>query len=136
MPELAALVAAASLGAMIFFSTVIAPTIFRVLPEADAGRLLRAIFPAYFLANGGLALFAAMLAATPMESGLLALCGIAMLSVRAFAIPIINTTRDEMLAGDQSASLRFARWHGGTVMLNVIEMLALAAIIFLLLATG
>ena len=67
---------------------------------------------------------------------LLALCGIAMLCVRAFAIPIINTARDEMLAGDKTASLRFARWHGGTVMLNVIEMLALAAIVFLLLATA
>ena len=134
MTELAALLAASSLGAMIFFSAFIAPAIFRVLPEADAGRLLRSIFPNYFLANGSLALIAAVVAAQPLESGLLALCGMAMVGVWAFAIPVINAARDQMLAGDEAASIRFARWHGGTVGLNVLEMIGLTAAIFLLFA--
>ena len=136
MTELAALVAAFSLGAMIFFSVVIAPTIFHVLPETEAGRLLRSIFPNHFLANGLLALVAALVAARPVASGLLAVCGIALLSARAVAIPVINAARDEMLAGDEAASVRFARWHGGTVVLNVLQMVGLAVVIFLLIATG
>ena len=136
MTELAALVAAFSLGAMIFFSVVIAPTIFHVLAETEAGRLLRSIFPNYFLVNGLLALVAALVAARPVESGLLAVCGIALLSARAVAIPVINAARDEMLAGDEAASVRFARWHGGSVVLNILQMVGLAVVIFLLTATG
>ena len=134
MTELAALLAASSLGAMIFFSAFIAPAICRVLPEADAGRLLRSSFPSYFLANGSLALIAAVVAAQPLESGVLALCGMAMGGGWAFAIPVINAARDQMLAGDEAASIRFARWHGGTVGLNVLEMIGLTAAIFLLFA--
>ncbi|MEM7776339.1 MAG: DUF4149 domain-containing protein [Pseudomonadota bacterium] len=135
MPELAVLFAAASLGAMLFFSIFIAPTVFRVLTEEDGGRLLRAVFPKYFMANGVLALAAGLAAVRPLESTIFALCGAAMLAIRFFAIPTINAARDAMVAGDAQAAERFARWHRGTVVVNVIEMLALTVAISLLLTS-
>jgi uncharacterized membrane protein len=37
------------LGSVIFFSFVVAPTIFRVLSQNDAAKLQRALFPRYYL---------------------------------------------------------------------------------------
>ena len=135
MPELAAVIVAASLGAMLFFSAVTAPTVFTVLAEADGGRFLRAIFPRYFVANGLLALGAAAVAMRPFESALLALCGATLLAVRAYAIPRINAARDNMVSGDPEAAVQFARWHRGAVIVNSLEMIALAVVIYLLLAS-
>ena len=133
MPDLAATVISVSLGAMLFFSSVMAPTIFRVLAEDAAGRLLRAIFPTYFLVNGLVAIIAAIIAFRPLESTLLIVCGASMLAVRYVAIPIINNARDMAISGDSTAKFRFDRWHRATVLINAIEMVALGAVIYLLL---
>lgn len=134
MPELSALLAAASLGAMLFFSAVIAPTVFHVLDERAAGRFLRTMFPKYFAVNGVIALLAAALAFRPLESGLLALCGALMIGVRQFVIPIINDARDAVVTGDPAAKARFDAWHRGSVAVNLVEMALLAAVIYLLLS--
>ena len=42
---------AISLGAMLFFSFVIAPVIFKVLDANNAGKFVRKIFPYYYLIN-------------------------------------------------------------------------------------
>ena len=39
------------LGVMLFFSFVLAPMIFKVLPPDNAGIFVRAIFPYYYLVN-------------------------------------------------------------------------------------
>ena len=39
------------LGIMLFFSFILAPMIFKVLPPDNAGVLIRAIFPYYYLVN-------------------------------------------------------------------------------------
>ena len=39
------------LGVMLFFSFVLAPMIFKVLPPDNAGVFVRAIFPYYYLVN-------------------------------------------------------------------------------------
>ena len=39
------------LGVMLFFSFVLAPMIFKVLPPENAGVFVRAIFPYYYLVN-------------------------------------------------------------------------------------
>ncbi|MGI9523480.1 MAG: DUF4149 domain-containing protein [Hyphomicrobiaceae bacterium] len=62
MPELAAILTSASVGAMLFFSSVIAPTVFQVIPEEQAGSVLRAVFPRYFLISGSAAVAAGLIA--------------------------------------------------------------------------
>lgn len=133
MPELSALLASASLGSMLFFSTVIAPTVFQVLDKRAAGQFLRNMFPKYFVVNGLIALFAAVLAFRPLESALLALCAALMIGVRQFVIPIINHARDAMLTGDIAAKTRFDGWHRVSVVVNLIEMILLAVAIYLLI---
>ncbi len=52
------------LGSIFFLFAAIAPNVFRVLPEGDAGRLVDAIFPVYYtmgLALGGLLLLGSIL---------------------------------------------------------------------------
>ncbi|MGF1650457.1 MAG: DUF4149 domain-containing protein [Hyphomicrobiaceae bacterium] len=132
MPELAALIAAASLGAMLFFSAVVAPSLFKVYPEVEAGRFLRLVFPHYFQINAALAAIAAIVAASLVPSLILLASAAAMFAVKVYAIPIVNIARDAMLAGDATAAARFALWHRGTVVVNVAEMVALVVAIVLL----
>ena len=40
------------LGSMLFFSIAIAPKIFTVLPNEEAGKFVRSVFPAYYMYNG------------------------------------------------------------------------------------
>ena len=38
-----------TLGGLLFFPAVVAPTVFKSLPEAEAGHFLRALFPRFYL---------------------------------------------------------------------------------------
>lgn len=40
-------------GEVVFFSFVVAPSVFRALPSADAGKVVGAIFPAYYALGAG-----------------------------------------------------------------------------------
>ena len=134
MPELAAAIAIASLGAMVFFSAAIAPTVFQALPAEQAGAFLRAVFPRYFLINGIAAVVAGLLAMDGLTTSVLIVSGFVMLVIRFAVIPIINEARDQMLAGVEAAKTRFDTWHRTTVILNLVEMVCLATAAFLLLA--
>lgn len=125
MTQLAALLASASLGAIMFFSAAIAPTIFQALPEKEVGKSLRAVFPKYFLVNGIVAAVAGLLAAEPLPSALLLASAATMIVVRFGAISVINQARDAMVAGDGPAGRKFERWHRATVVINIVEMAAL-----------
>ena len=54
-------------------------------------------------------------------------------AARFSAIAIINAARDAMRGGDLAAKQRFHRWHGATVIVNIVEMGLLCAAIGLLL---
>jgi hypothetical protein len=112
MAMFAALLAAASLGATLFFSAVIAPSVFQALDEKQAGQFLRLTFPKYFAVNGFIALLAALAAFQPVASGVLLVCAVAMFAVRQFAIPVINEARDAAVAGTPGRS---ANSTGGIV---------------------
>ena len=63
-------------GSIIFFSAIIAPTVFKVLDEKSAGLFLRAFFPKYYifgLVIGGLSLILIFLLNMPVNTMLLAL---------------------------------------------------------------
>ncbi|MEO1694439.1 MAG: DUF4149 domain-containing protein [Pseudomonadota bacterium] len=132
--QIAAVFAAMSLGAMIFFSSVVAPTTFRALGEEDAGKFLRALFPNYFEINGVVALAAAALALHPIASPVLVVAGIAMIGVKYALIPKINDARDRWVGGSQAAKAEFDRGHRLSVVINVVEMVALIIAIVILLA--
>ncbi len=129
MTAAAGLLAAATLGVMLFFACVVAPTIFKTLPEQMAGSLIRRLFPHYYLVLAVITGLAAMLALGTLNAAaaLALVCGV-FLAGRFVLMPRINQARDASLAGDRAAATTFRRLHGASVILNAIQMLVLAAV--------
>jgi hypothetical protein len=124
----------ATLGGMVFFVGAVAPTVFRVLPQAEAGRFLRALFRNYyvaFAASSLLATGAAAAAGRGWEAVLLAVVAAGFIGARQGLMPRINALRDRMLAGEAAAAPAFNALHRASVWLNMAQMavLLLAAVL-------
>lgn len=116
-------------GAMVFFGAVVAPTVFKTLEEAEAGRVVRALFPRYYTGFGIVTLAAAALAsAVPMPwiAFLLSLVAISFGFARVWLMPAINAARD----GEDDD--RFQSLHRMSVFMNAGQLVALAVIAVLL----
>ena len=111
------------IGVIVFFSTIIAPTVFKTLDEKSAGVFLRAFFPKYYLFAiiiGLTALGLIMIFKIEMSNILyMAIVSMTILSIISrFMIPIINNARDMGEKGKQ----KFNRLHALSVSLNVITL--------------
>ena len=117
------------LGGMGVFSFMVAPTAFRALAEADAGRFVRALFPHYYLFVIALSLIAGVLlvAGHPAMSKLMFACAALGVLARQVLMPRINALRDRSLAGDAAAGRWFGRLHGASVAVNLFQIVAVAA---------
>ena len=116
-------------GAIVFQSAVVAPSVFTTLDTSDASALLRNLFPRFFAA--GLVCGAVMVIAVGLlwltgAAGDLALTAgavaIAMLALQFAAsrmVPAINAARD---AGD-AGKRRFGRLHAINVAMTVLVLL-------------
>ena len=132
METLALFVVAATLGAMLFFAVGVAPTVFQALPIEEAGLFLRKLFPRYYLAlivgsgvAGGL-----WISSAPLAAAVCWLIALSTLWIRQSLVPRINQLRDAELSGDAAAGARFATLHRVSVIINMVQLLAL---VFLLL---
>lgn len=125
-------IAAALLGAMLFFAAIVAPSVFRFLEGEAAQRFLRGIFPRYYVAGLAAALLAVAAAVAAAEwiaaSVLAAVAGGFALS-RWGLVDRINAARDAELAGDDAAGARFKALHRASVLINLAQMLALLALL-------
>lgn len=122
------------LGSMVFFAAVTAPAVFAFLPEDQRGPFLRGVFPRYYAWGIVVSAIAAALAvpADTLSAAVLAGVAVAFLAVRQVVVPRINRARDARAAGDQAAAGDFARLHRLSMFINLAQMLALIAVIFLL----
>jgi hypothetical protein len=116
------------LGAMVFFSFVAAPTVFSVLPEADAGTVVNAVFPKYYVFGAVLGIVALAAGAgrgavTGFATPLLALLGATLVGVVLFAYSRWVLVPRMEAAGDDA----FERYHRQSVILNGLAMLAVVA---------
>jgi hypothetical protein len=136
MPEtpvpmiLALLLSGGLFGSMLFFAVVTAPTVFKALPEDQAGRFLRELFPRYYT-WGMIVSFLAAVACVfldRMDLVLTALVFALFVLARQVLMPRINTSRDAALAGDKAAARRFLRLHGLSVLINLVQMIILLAV--------
>lgn len=111
-------------GGMVLYSFGFAPFLFRALEPEVAGRTIRRAFPAYYLfVIAGGALAAALLAVSdPLGAGLMAAVAAIGIFARQILMPMINTARDRQLAGEAVAKSRFAALHGGSVVLNFVQL--------------
>ena len=111
------------IGVIVFFSAIIAPTVFKTLDEKSAGVFLRAFFPKYYLFAIviGVAALALIMVFNIEISNILyiAIVSMTILSIISrFMIPIINNARDMGEKGKQ----KFNRLHALSVSLNVITL--------------
>ena len=106
-------------GTIIFFSAVVAPTIFKSLDEKDAGVFLRAFFPKYYIFGIVLGVISIIyLLFSPVHSHLLySIIAMTVLTILGrMSIPIINKARD---TNNEQA---FKRYHLISVMMNMITL--------------
>ena len=106
-------------GTIIFFSAVVAPTVFKSLDEKDAGVFLRAFFPKYYIFGIVLGLISIIyLLLNPVHSHLLySIIAMTLLTILGrMSIPIINKARD---TNNEQA---FKRYHLISVMMNVLTL--------------
>ncbi|MBL6700574.1 MAG: DUF4149 domain-containing protein [Gammaproteobacteria bacterium] len=108
-------------GVIIFFSAVVAPTVFKSLEEKEAGVFLRAFFPKYynfgiFLGIAGLIYIFFMSYMDSLLLGLIAFMTILTISGK-LMIPVINNARDA--ANEKS----FKTYHLISVLMNVVTLI-------------
>lgn len=119
----------ALVGSMLFFAFTVAPTVFSVLSEKQAGLFLRAFFSHYYLWGLSVALIAAAFAMNANATAGVVLLLVAMLFVfaRQVLMPHLNHARDEERMGLPGAGRRFRFLHLWSVLINGFQMLILFA---------
>ena len=108
-------------GSIIFFSAIIAPTVFKALDEKNAGIFLRAFFPKYYI-FGIILGFIALILGIKAMSLILASMVIAMILLSIISrlmIPVINAARDMGVEGES----RFKKLHTLSVFLNILTLI-------------
>ena len=116
---------------MLFFAVGVAPTVFQALPIQEAGLFLRKLFTRYYLAlivGSGLA-GGLWISSAPIPAAVCWLIALSTLWIRQSLVPRINQLRDAELAGDAAAGARFATLHRVSVIINMVQLLALVALL-------
>lgn len=119
------------LGAMAFFSAVVAPLVFAKLDRETAGRFIRELFPWYYLVIIGLALVGG-LALTPVRTlDAVWLFGIAAAGVvsRQVLLPRMSREREAVRAGDDSREPVIKRLHRLSMWINITQMVIAAIVL-------
>ncbi len=114
------LLASMLFGAMLFFSFLVAPITFIKLDATEAGKLIRSIFPYYYLKIIILSFATAVLLtlANHFSAVLMFIIGLSAVFSRQSLIPKINKYRDAEIAGDVSAKSKFDSFHRLSVIIN------------------
>ena len=119
---------AISLGAMLFFSFVIAPVIFKVLDANNAGKFVRKIFPHYYLINLIVLSIALLLLFYISSINLdfyITLVIMVLFAVSLFVLmPLINKLRDN------KEDRKFKYSHTLSVVINFIQIIGLIYLLF------
>ena len=119
---------------MIFFMTVVSPSVFAVLSSNASSKFLRIIFPRMFLFGftiSVLSLIFSFILGNTLISILLMIVAISFIINRNYLTPKINDFRDKELEGDQKASSSFKYMHLISVLLFVLNFTILLSIIIL-----
>ena len=121
-------------GGMAFFAFVYAPLVFIKLGTEAGGRFIREVFPVYYVAMGGVSIAAAVLlgfagAARGADALAMACIGIVFFLARYALLPIINRNRDAGQAGDAAAKKRFDALHRVSVIVNLVQMVAVLVVL-------
>ena len=132
MISIAVIFHAAIIGFMVFFSAVVAQSVFKTLSQKAAGAFLRVLFPRIFIFGLILSLMASAVAAYDgvAEMALLSIFISTGFVLNAFVVtPIINKQRDAMLEGDDNAGKKFKQFHFVSVAIFLVQLIASSYIV-------
>ena len=132
MISIAVIFHAAIIGFMVFFSAVVAQSVFKTLSQKAAGAFLRVLFPRMFIFGLILSLMASAVAAYDgvAQMALLSIFVSTGFAINAFVVtPIINKQRDAMLDGDDFAGKKFKRFHFVSVAIFLAQLIASSYIV-------
>ena len=119
---------AISLGAMLFFSFVIAPVIFKILDANNASKFVRKIFPHYYLINLVLLSIAVLLLLYISSINLDFYITLIIAILFAFSLfilmPLINKLKDN------KEERKFKYSHTLSVIINFIQIVGLIYLVF------
>ena len=132
MISIAVIFHAAIIGFMVFFSAVVAQSVFKTLSQKAAGAFLRVLFPRMFIFGLILSLMASSVAAYDgiLEMALLSIFISTGFALNAFVVtPIINKQRDAMLEGDDTAAKKFKQFHFVSVAIFLAQLITSSYIV-------
>ena len=120
------------LGSMVFFASIVAPSIFKTLKDNDALKFTRYLFPKYYLWCIGvcsLSLLFAVVAKSSIFIPLLIIL-IGFIYSRQLLTPKISEAKDQWLASDSPEDkARYKSLHKRSVIINAIQMILLLIIV-------
>ncbi|MDC3235263.1 DUF4149 domain-containing protein [Candidatus Puniceispirillum sp.] len=122
----------AIIGFMVFFSAVVAHSVFKTLSQEAAGAFLRVLFPRMFIFGLILSLMASTVAAYEgiAQTALLSVFVSTGFALNAFVVtPIINKQRDAMLEGDDIAGKKFKQFHFVSVAIFLVQLITSSYIV-------
>lgn len=123
----------ALLSIMIFYSFGIAFNVHKTLDKENAGKLLRKLFPLYFLWGIIISIFIEIILlyqGAALRAFLMAIVAIGFLYSRQVLVPLLNKNRDLVNEGNEEAKKSFGSLHLRSVSINLIQMVFLAIILF------
>jgi hypothetical protein len=104
------------------------------LDKENAGKLLRKLFPIYFLWGIIISVVAEILylfQGQQIQSFIMAIVVIGYLYSRQILVPKLNANRDLANEGDEKSKKIFSSLHFQSVTINLIQMVLLAIILFI-----
>ena len=123
----------ALLSIMIFYSFGIAFNVHKTLDKENAGKLLRKLFPLYFLWGIIISIFIEIILlyqGSAFKAFLMAIVAIGFLYSRQVLVPLLNKNRDLVNEGNEEAKKTFGSLHLRSVSINLIQMVFLVIILF------
>jgi Domain of unknown function (DUF4149) len=114
--QLSDLIISANVGVIVFFTLVLAPTVFKILPSEWAAKYVRSFFPKYYVWLGLTSVLAAVFN-TSLQQQILLVGTAAMFFFSCWGLtPLINKAND-------NGHLRTFKWlHGSSVALNIFQL--------------
>jgi hypothetical protein len=122
----------ALLSIMIFYSFGIAFNVHKTLDKENAGKLLRKLFPLYFLWGIIISIFIEIILLYKGESFkafLMAIVVIGFLYSRQVLVPLLNKNRDLVKEGNEEAKKVFGSLHLRSVTINLLQIILLFIIL-------
>jgi hypothetical protein len=111
-------------GIMLFFTVVVAPTVFKVLPVEWSSKYVRNFFPKYYACLGLITSVCIFTAPDGASKILLAICALL------FAFTLFYLTGKINQAKDQGQSRRFHLLHGASVVINLFQLITYIYLLF------